>query len=179
MNNTTNHNHTAARQGESRAQVLRRRRQRRRRALALCLAALLLIGALLFILLRRSAGKRTSPASGGAGGAVTESDSAPPREEDDLPAALLNPEADAQPEEKTEPVMNADTEGTIGSRAALDIALANAGAAYDEADRIRSILDRDAELFDVSFTVGRLDYRYEIDCHSGMILSFETSRAAD
>ncbi len=63
----------------------------------------------------------------------------------------------------------------IGEDAALSAALSHAGVSASDASKTKVKLDRDdgVYVYEVEFTVGWLEYEYEIDAASGSILSFE------
>ncbi|MCD7861355.1 MAG: PepSY domain-containing protein, partial [Oscillospiraceae bacterium] len=63
----------------------------------------------------------------------------------------------------------------IGEDAALSAALSHVGVSASDASKTKVKLDRDdgVYVYEVEFTVGWLEYEYEIDAASGSILSFE------
>jgi uncharacterized membrane protein YkoI len=62
--------------------------------------------------------------------------------------------------------------GNIGEARAKQIALSHAGVAEAQASRLRVKLDRDdgRTTYEVDFNVGRMEYEYEIDAATGIIL---------
>lgn len=59
--------------------------------------------------------------------------------------------------------------------AAKSAALSNAGVSESEVTRIKCELDRDhgSYKYEIEFSVGRMEYEYEIDAYTGAILKAE------
>lgn len=68
-----------------------------------------------------------------------------------------------------------NTADFIGEAAAKSAALSNAGVSESEVTRIKCELDRDngSYKYEIEFSVGRMEYEYEIDAYSGAILKAE------
>lgn len=67
------------------------------------------------------------------------------------------------------------TSDFIGEAAAKSAALSNAGVSESEVTRIKCELDRDhgSYKYEIEFSVGRMEYEYEIDAYTGAILKAE------
>lgn len=70
----------------------------------------------------------------------------------------------------------------IGEEAARKAALEKAGIAADSVDYINAWLeydDRRPEHYEVVFSVGNVEYKYEIDMYSGAVIAYETETRDD
>ena len=79
-------------------------------------------------------------------------------------------------ESKTTSVPSTTVSGDyIGEAAAKSAALSNAGVSESEVTRIKCELDRDhgSYKYEIEFSVGRMEYEYEIDAYTGAILKAE------
>lgn len=67
------------------------------------------------------------------------------------------------------------TSDFIGEAAAKSAALSNAGVSESEVTRIKCELDRDhgSYKYEIEFSVGRMEYDYEVDAYTGAILKAE------
>ena len=67
------------------------------------------------------------------------------------------------------------TSDFIGEAAAKSAALSNAGVSESEVTRIKCELDRDhgSYKYEIEFSVGRMEYEYEIEAYTGAILKAE------